>query len=526
MKNLDSVSPKPHFTDELPKHLPKTNPDQSRPDYFQPEQEIERKPSQTYKPEPQITTKKTDHAVSLFTPSSKPTENKYAKKKKHRLLKFTLGLILIIILALGILVAFKALNISDKIFVGQKYSFFQKLKMAFVGAFGGGEILIGEDLGQVNILLLGIGGEGHDGPYLSDTMMIAQIKPDTGEVSLTSIPRDLLVTLPKNYGQRKINAAFAEGYNLHKDYNEAGTWARETTEKVTGLKIPYFAVIDFSGFEKAVDLVGGLDIYVENTFSDSLYPNEKLGYLPTQTFTQGWEKMNSKRALIFARSRHGNNGEGSDFARSQRQAKIISSFKTKLLQLNIITDLEKINNLLNNFSERFHTNINPGELFRLYGIIRDRSNQKILSLSLDEETGIICPKILEDNGAWVLTLCEGKTDKNLQNFFQNSIELAKIKSENAVVWLGTSTDDKTTFQKTFKALRAAGFTVWEVGYGGKLPVTQNLIYQVNQKPFSAELIKKQTTAIEVNLPPPGIKIDSDKVDIIVILGENDLINQK
>jgi anionic cell wall polymer biosynthesis LytR-Cps2A-Psr (LCP) family protein len=77
----------------------------------------------------------------------------------------------------------------------------------------------------VRVLLLGIGGEGHDGPYLSDSIILAQIKLDTNEVSLTSLPRDYQVKLPQNYGYRKINAAFAEGFNQHKDWNEAGTWA-------------------------------------------------------------------------------------------------------------------------------------------------------------------------------------------------------------------------------------------------------------------------------------------------------------
>ncbi len=275
MKNLDSVTPNSHTKSALP---PKNAQDISRP--LNPKPSTEHHTTEATTPlTPEIKhvtpapTVKQD--ISLFSTSKFSTQTKKPKSKKVWGLKFFTTVIIIAILVLGGLVTFKALNISDKIFVGQKYSFFQKLKMAFVGAFGGGEVLIGENLGQVNILLLGIGGEGHDGPYLTDTMMVAQIKPDSAELSLTSIPRDLLTTLPQNYGQRKINAAFAEGYNLHKDYNEAGKWARETAEKVTGLKIPYFAVIDFSGFEKAIDMVGGLDIYIENSFTDSMFPNDK-----------------------------------------------------------------------------------------------------------------------------------------------------------------------------------------------------------------------------------------------------------
>lgn len=110
----------------------------------------------------------------------------------------------------------RAMNLSDKIFVGKKLSFFGKLKEVIRGGTGG-QTLIGENLGQVNILLLGIGGEGHDGPYLSDTIIVAQIRPDKGQISLTSIPRDLLADIP-NGSQNKINFAFAEGYARHESF--------------------------------------------------------------------------------------------------------------------------------------------------------------------------------------------------------------------------------------------------------------------------------------------------------------------
>lgn len=475
---------------------------------------------------PQTPTKQSKPEVSLL--SSQP------RAKKHRLIKFILAGIFLAILILGGLLAEKAINLSDKIFVGQKYSFLQKIQFAIRGAFGG-QTLVGEDLGQINILLLGIGGEGHDGPYLTDTMIIAQVRPDIGEATLTSIPRDYLVKLPNNLGYRKINAAFAEGYNLHKDYNEAGTWARQVAENVTGLRLPYFAVIDFSGFEKAINLIGGLDINVERGFTDFEYPNSDKNadgpicsadpkdtvspcrYLKV-TFKPGYQHMDGETALIFARSRHGNNGEGSDFARSLRQQKVITAFKDKVLQLNLITDSGKINNLLNTFADHFHTNINPGELFRLYGLIKEKNIQNFLSSSLDETTGLICPKIMEDTGAWVLIPCPGKTDSDIMAFFKNSFVVGRLKQENSVVWLGTSTGDKSMFNQAYKTLKSAGLTVWEVGYGqGQL--AGNLVYQVNPKPATTEFIKNELGAVEVTTPPPGIKIDKDKVDLIVLLGQ-------
>ena len=79
-------------------------------------------------------------------------------------------------------------------------------------------LLKGEAEDRVNILLLGIGGEGHEGALLTDTIILASVQPSTGKVSMLSIPRDLAVELPQ-YGIRKINNANAFGKQL--DYHIA-----------------------------------------------------------------------------------------------------------------------------------------------------------------------------------------------------------------------------------------------------------------------------------------------------------------
>jgi LCP family protein required for cell wall assembly len=438
------------------------------------------------------------------------------QKKPRKIFKIIVGLIIIVIIATGALLVSRAAALS-KIFVDGKTTVIDIIKDFLPG--GNDTVIIGEDIGQVNVLLLGIGGEGHDGPYLSDTIILAQIRPDIGEVTLTSIPRDYLVELPSNIGARKINSAFAEGfYRNNENWNEAGKWAIKEVEEISGLKIPYFAVVDFSGFEKAIDQVGGVEIEVERTFTDYQFPNSKLGYLPPLTFEAGRQHMSGKEALQFARSRHAAGPEGSDFARSQRQQKVISAVKSKLLQLNLISDAKKLNNLLDTFADHFHTNLTPGGMLRLYKLAQEKNIQNFISLSLDPETGLICDKILEENGAYVLTVCPGKTEKDVENFFKNSFTLGKLQQEKSVVWLGSSTGDRSVYKTTEKKLTEAGMTVLEVGYAGE-PLAQTIYYKVNDQPATAEYIKNTLDAREVVIPPPGIKIDKEKSDVIVILGE-------
>jgi polyisoprenyl-teichoic acid--peptidoglycan teichoic acid transferase len=450
-------------------------------------------------------------------PSPAPKLQVAGRRPRRRGLKMVLGGIIVAIVLMGGFLVLRAANLSGKIFVGQSSSFFDKLS-AVVRSEIGGTRLVGEGNGQINVLLLGIGGSGHDGPFLSDTIILAQIRPKDNKVTLISIPRDYQVNLG-SAGYRKINDAFSQGYLKNKDWNQGGQEARKAAGQVSGLDIPYFAVVDFQGFEKAVDLVGGVDVSVDRTFTDYSYPNSTDGYLPAVTFTQGSEHMNGARALIFARSRHAAGPEGSDFARSQRQQKIINAFKAKAVDLNLITDAGKINSLLSVIGGHVHTNLDPGEMLRLYNLTKDYTKDNIASLSLDPTTGIICPQILETNGAYVLTLCPGKTAQDLKNFFKDSFTTGKLGEEQSVIWLADSTAKQTLYNKAAKQLETAGLTVYQISYKGTA-LQQNVVYQVNDKPATLTFIKNNLNASEVTLPPPGVKLDPAKVDAIVILGSD------
>ncbi len=460
--------------------------------------------------------------ISDTPPTQKkiPPQTKTAGKKIP-FKKILLGLFLLFVIITAIFVQ-KTFSLSDKIFVGNKTSFFDKLKIALSAATGKNDtVLKGENEDRINILVLGIGGENHEGPYLTDTIILAQIQPKTGKAVLTSIPRDLLARLKNpDLGMQKINSAFAEGLGKDKNFARAGEWALASAEDVSGMKIPYFAVVDFSGFENGVDKIGGLDIYIDRTFTDAEFPNDTLGYLPPLTFNKGPEHMNGKRALQFARSRHGNNNEGSDYARSLRQQKVISAFKTKLYDLNLLTDVGKVNALLNTFANHFHTNLRPQEILRLYSLTKNLKGENLLSLSLDEQTGLVCPKILEASGAWVLFTCPGKNQSDIWNFFKNSLYAAEAKKEQPVIWLADASAGKTRFKKTYDLLTQEGYTVYEFIYTPEKPIFADIVYQATPKPASAQILKNKLSAAEVFLPPPGMKVDPKKVDIIIILGDN------
>src|SRR3989344_4099446 len=101
--------------------------------------------------------------------------------------------------------------------------------------------LAGENEGRINVLLLGIGGTDHDGPYLTDTIIIASFDPEKKKVALISIPRDLLVLIP-DYGWRKVNHANAFGESSQP--GQGGVLAKTVISQTFGLPIHYYVRLD------------------------------------------------------------------------------------------------------------------------------------------------------------------------------------------------------------------------------------------------------------------------------------------
>ncbi len=221
--------------------------------------------------------------------------------------------------------------------------------------------LMGEDSDRVNVLLLGMPGIGHDGPYLTDTIIIASLKPSTKEIALISIPRDLIVPL-EGYGLPKINSINSIGEAQQKD--SGGIYTMQTITKVFGINIPYYVRINFTGFEKLIDDIGGIEVDVERSFTDRRFPTKNNG-VTVLSFEQGKQMFNGKRALQFARSRYGTNGENSDFARMKRQQKIFKAIQDKVSLWYWLINTQTIQNALTNFSEYTQTNLEITEILRL-----------------------------------------------------------------------------------------------------------------------------------------------------------------
>ncbi len=219
----------------------------------------------------------------------------------------------------------------------------------------------------LNILILGIGGAGHDGSTLTDTIIFLSADLKEKRLGMVSIPRDL--AYPVSEGRyEKINSV-----HVYEERAHPGEGAIYTAEKMSDffeVPIDHVIRIDFKGFVAFIDALGGVDVNVERGFTDSQFPTYNDLY-QTVSFKAGKQHMDGAKALQFVRSRHGNNGEGSDFARSARQQLLMVAVRDKLLSLQTLGDPRKLANLYKSVTSNIQSDLNAWDLIKLAPLAED-----------------------------------------------------------------------------------------------------------------------------------------------------------
>ena len=170
--------------------------------------------------------------------------------------------------------------------------------------------------------------------------------------------------------------------------------SKSTVEEIIGQPVSYSVVLDFSGFKKIIDVLGGIEVDVENAFADEKYPiagreNDLCEGDPelkcryeTINFEAGMQKMNGETALKFVRSRNAEGPEGTDLARAARQERVVEAIKNKVLSKEILLSPKKLVELKNTTLESIETDITPSTgaiLARKIFDARDNMKSNVLS---------------------------------------------------------------------------------------------------------------------------------------------------
>ncbi len=234
---------------------------------------------------------------------------------------------------------------------------------------------------QETILLLGKGGEKHDGGDLTDTIMIAQILNSEKKINLISIPRDFLVFDDKGY-YSKINSVYSNAINQGKTKEEAIKELQNKLTEITGIAFNYYAEVDFAGFIKIIDKIDGVEVDVTEAIDDPYYPGPNYSY---QRFTlpSGIQTLDGENALKYARTRY--TSVGGDLDRSRRQQQILSNIKDKVFSLNPILDAPKIVSLLGIARDTVKTDLSLTDMKGFYDTYQDSKDYTVNSLVIGND---------------------------------------------------------------------------------------------------------------------------------------------
>ncbi len=275
---------------------------------------------------------------------------------------------------------------------------------------------------HVSFLLLGYGGGGHSGGNLTDVIKLLVVDPSKKRINLISIPRDLWVAIPIRSDKSeyfKINAAYAVGlddrnYPLKEaPYKEPlghFNLSKKVVADVTGVEANWVVSVDFSGFSRAIDELGGIEVNVAISFDDYFYPvkgfeNETCGASAEEIdswhekysgfelekrfacryehlhFDKGVVQMDGETALKFVRSRHSDT-YGGDFSRAERQMAVLQAIAKKALDLRALDDVAS-------FFERFigsvRTDLKAADLVEMLAKYPDIADYEVNSIILSTD---------------------------------------------------------------------------------------------------------------------------------------------
>lgn len=372
---------------------------------------------------------------------------------------------------------------------------------------------------RVTMLVMGLDyrdWEAQDGPPRTDTMILLTIDPLTKTAGILNIPRDLWVSIPGfDYG--RINTAYPLGIA----YNVPGggpQQAMDTVEQLIGVPIDYYAIIDFSAFEKFIDELGGINVKVDTEiWVDPIGPGNTVDLKPGNYLLDG------KTALAYARARH---TDGGDFDRAQRQQQVILAIRDRIIDLGPAKAIAKAPAIYNELASGIHTNLSLNDAIKLAwlgleipipeGVQRGAiappkavsfakspdGTQDIL-VPVPDQIRLIRDQVFGSSGLASPGLTSGDAKANMQ------AEKAKI-----VVSNGTYTEGLASETQAY--LQSQGANVVGTQNNEYTPYTKIIDYTGN--PYTDKYLVDL-----MNITPYSISLQYDPnspIDVLVILGDD------
>lgn len=379
--------------------------------------------------------------------------------------------------------------------------------------------LKGSEKKRINLLLLGMGGEGHKGKYLTDTIMLVSINPENFQTAFLSIPRDLYVRIPDTTIHTKINAVYAyETENGKKLDNQPLETLKKLIQEITGQEVNYYLALDFDGFQKIIDDLGGIEVEVAQDILDERYPGPNFSY-ETFALTKGFHHLDGEVALKYARVRH---VAGGDFGRAERQQKVLIAAKNKAFSRETFLSPAKLNSLLTDLGNHIRTDITLEEIPSFWELAKNinvyQATNKVLDAWSPDSLLASSHVLLGGQIAYVL-LPRGKNYSAIQELANNLFDLKFLdRQKEAIVKENASLAilaENGSVGKTLYTLKKMGYNQARL-FSEKIPSSQlclekSFLYYKKEapaKPFSLDNLSKELEATIAELPT-DIPLDQD-----------------
>ena len=377
---------------------------------------------------------------------------------------------------------------------------------------------------RVNILLLGIDErEVEAGPWRTDTMILLTIDPATKSAGMLSIPRDLWVPIYGYDIEGKINTAHFIGDA--QDYPGGGpALAMATVQYNLGIPVHNYIRLNFSAFERLIDLMGGVEICVDQPIDDPQYPDSGFGYEPLH-IDAGCQVMDGRLALRYARTRH---TEFGDFDRARRQQQVILAVRDKVARADMLPSLvAQAGPLLETLGDSVKTDFDPDQLIRLASLASKIELDKIQSLVIEPSMTLSYMAPTDPPQAVLIPIRE--EIRKLRARFLDAGGVAapeaaddptRLAAEAAAIRVENGTQTPGLAARTRDFLNERGFVVADVGdaFDGLTDHAATLIIDHGNKPFTAAKL-----AEALGLPPAAIRTaatNGDGVDVRIVLGSD------
>ncbi len=393
---------------------------------------------------------------------------------------------------------------------------------------------------QVNILLLGMGGEENDAPYLTDSIMAVTIDPNTDRVMLASVPRDLVVhmnlqTPSTRTWTNKINAAYEVPYTniiccvapQYTGRDGGGHAAENEVGKVTGLTFDRYIAVDFVAFRDMVNALGGVDVCLTTNLDDYEYPAYGGGFIRGGIhYKAGCQHLSGEQALQIARSRHATQPQqSSDFGRARRQQDIMQAIKKKATTVN---GFAKAPQLLDALQKNIHTDMSLSDMKAIYDWGKNLPDASIIRVALTAPSPAGDGNLLDSNncgmGPAVSQLCaDDPTYTMIHRYIASVLIDSKTLSEKAPVQIvNGSTNFTDLAARVTSMLDPTGLQLADPVSHRAASQTVILDYSNGQFPLTAKYLQTFFGASVVPATPtsPAPASGQQTYGLVVVVGHD------